>query len=142
MARLKLKDGKTHREVGETIMKMGAATYRSNPTEPFDPTPAYDFEQEFLSLFQDRTLPIPQSLKQMSQVPVEDGVAVLFHFDRTIEEAGKRMRIVNIAVPDFEGKITQRLATTTPATTSGLEFELDDLAAEAFGYIVIFGCVG
>jgi hypothetical protein len=142
MARLKLKDGKTHRQVGEAIMKMGAATYRSNLAEPFDPTPAYVFEEEFLDLFQDRAITVPQTLKQVPHVPVEDGVAVLFHFDRTIEDDGRRMRIVNIAVPNFEGKLTQRLQGAATKSSGELEFELDDLAAEAFGYIVIFGCAG
>jgi hypothetical protein len=149
MARLRLKDGQTYRSVGHVVVKMAQAVHRDDAKESFDPDPAYDHEEEFQGLFEEPFLDVPAELKTFHEPSMDkDGVMVLFHFDRThrIEENGttRTVRVVNIAVPDFEGKTTSQNERNAPSTQEAQKdtFDLTDVAAEAFGFIVICGCVG
>lgn len=145
MARLLLKPGETYRSVGHVVVKMAEAVHRQDIAKAFDPKPAYQYEDEFQSLFNETFLEVPESLKTLEEPEIDsDGTMVLFHFDRTRDIDGKTVRIINIAVPDFEGKSTSQNDRDEPITQQPQHdnFDLTDVAAEAFGFIVICGCVG
>jgi hypothetical protein len=114
MARLKLKTGNGYAAVGQLLMEM-ARTERDGA----DLTP---LERQFEDLFDDR---FSASLKEGGK----DDVHLVFHRDRT-EQSG--LRVVNVVVPDLDVKLRRK---PEPGT-------LDDVAAEAFGYVTIMGCAG
>jgi len=145
MARLKLKQGETYRSVGHVVVKMAESVHRPDVETSFDPEPAYAHEAGFQALFNETFIEVPQELKTLIEPEIDrDGTMVLFHFDRTLEIDGKTVRFVNIAVPDFEGKTTSQNSRGEPITEQPQQanFDLTDVAAEAFGFIVICGCVG
>lgn len=131
MARLKLKAGETYQSVGATLLQMAEAVRRDSPEQPFSAAPGADLSDRFKSLFDERFVDAPPTLREAESLPVEDGVRLVFHFDRTVTEKDRTMRVVNVAVPDLTGK-------GSVAEENGLS----GIAREAIGFVAVCGCVG
>lgn len=151
MARLKLRDGVTYGDVGDIVARLAGEAQNGVELESSDAI------KEFKALI-DEDLETVSGLMvnevSLSSVPSveDDSVFVNFHFDKTFTDSGKRVRIVNVVIPDFNDKLTAIVRQGQPQDASvwkegdpELERSLADLsqvAKEAFGFIVICGCVG
>lgn len=132
MARLKLRTGESYSSVGTALLEMAEAVRRDTPEQRFSPDGGMELSERFKSLFDERFVDGPPTLRATGdEGPVEDGVRLVLHFDRTVSEGGKTMRIVNVAVPDLTGK--GRIDRDTG---------LSGIAEEAIGFITICGCAG
>jgi hypothetical protein len=112
MARFKLIEGKSIRDLGVAVIEAAAAHYK-------DKMASGSAEGAILDLI-DRDSLIRQEFS--------------FHYDRTNrDEAGKVVsQTVNICIPDLDGK--------THRVVASEDFNLDYVAAEAFGIVTIMGC--
>lgn len=132
MARLKLKSGENYRSVGAALLEMAEAARREPPEQGISATEGVDPSERFKALFDERFVEGPPALRAAEEdLRVEEGVRLVLHFDRTVSEGGKTMRIVNVAIPDLTGK-------------GGMEREsaLSGIAEEAIGFITVCGCAG
>ena len=113
-------------------LRLAEAVRRDTPEQRFSPDRGVELSERFKALFDERFVDGPPTLlKTGDDGPVEDGVHLVLHFDRTVSEGGKTMRIVNVAVPDFTGK--GRIDRDTG---------LSGIAEEAIGFVTICGCAG
>lgn len=151
MARLKLKDGVTYGEVGDVIARLageaqsGASLQNSQALEDFE---------ELLDTSSEAVAGLALNEFVTSSLPTVNGdsVFVNLHIDRTLDHEGKKVRVVNVVVPDFNDKLTKiarQGGVVGVASTGDSQEELNEaladlseVAKEAFGFIVICGCAG
>ena len=148
MARLKLKQGIHYRDVGEVIADM--ATHAKEGNMSAVGTDA-DRLKGLIDQSGETILDIVPNQVRTGNIPDTkvDSVYLNVHFDHTERRDGYRVRIVNVVVPDFDGKLSQALRKggfdAQIAEGRGEDFrksivDLDAIAMEAFGFITICGC--
>lgn len=151
MARLKLKDGVTYGDVGDIVARLAGEAQSNVDIE------ASATINDFKALI-DEELETVSGLKvnevSLPSVPTaeKDSVFVNFHFDKTITDSNRKVRIVNIVIPDFNDKLTSIVRQGALHEEGAWNYEdpelersladLSQVAKEAFGFIVICGCVG
>ena len=145
MARLKLKPGVNYRDIGYVISDMATEAKSSRTaihSEHLDQLRALIDENK------EAVLDVVPNWLEEERMPRSTGNSVYLnvHFDRTIDHGGHKVRVVNIVVPDFDGKISKmirsgKLDTSTNDLGAGI-LDLNDVAMEAFGFVVICGCAG
>lgn len=112
MARLKLADGTNLKQVGHSVFEAAAAFATGSESEKLAA------ESRIMSCFN----------------CLGKQVEFRYHYDHTRENIpGVRISVVNIVVPNMEGKVRD-------STMALSVFDLSDLAAESMGYVVIMGC--
>lgn len=148
MARLKLKDGVTYKQVGQAIADL-AAEAKGNGANKFSIETTSGLTC-LIDQSDDVLLDEPIVSFGPERVPTleANSIQLAFHVDRTFEQDGHRVRIVNIVVPDFDDKVSRILRSDGKELESLDQeaakslFDLDDIAKEAFGFITICGCAG
>jgi len=141
VSRLRMKSSTTMRNVGDELLDMSKAVYRP-PSTAFSSNAAEQFEIKFCDLFEGN-LRIEGPSMHGSEPDRAPGTVLRFHYDRTYEVAeGKYLNIVNVLVPDLNGKVLDDRADRVAAIGAGdpFQFDLDDFAAEALGMITILSC--
>jgi hypothetical protein len=147
MARLTLRPNVTYQQVGDVVAQM-AAHAKQGDKQAAEASIAElkdliseDFEEVLIG-------PSEYLGVESKETPKADSVQLNFHFDRTVQQDGHRVRIVNVVVPDFEDKLGQVIrAGKIDSLKVGSDvhkaiLDLDAVAKEAFGFITICGCAG
>ena len=147
MARLTLQPDVTYQNVGDVIVQMASHAKQGDmiaaggSLQQFKDLICQDCEQvligpsEFLGV-------------KATPTPAADSVQINFHFDRTFEQDGHTVRIVNVVVPDFDDKFGKLIRSgdldslKVGADIRQSVLDLDAVAKEAFGFITICGCAG
>lgn len=141
MSRLRMKPSTTMRNVGDKLLDMSKAVYRP-PNAAFSANAAEQFEIELCDLFEG-DLRIEGPAMHGSEPDQAPGTILRFHYDRTYEVAkGEYLNVVNVLVPDLNGKVLEGRAERVAAVGAGdpFQFDLDDFAAEALGMFTILSC--
>lgn len=145
MSRFALSPGATIGSLGSLVLKLAKLTYRPS-NQPFEFNSVGDLaplqvseETEFLPSFSNQIVGGAEYGVGDSTTPgtsgILDGTLVIFHFDRThTDEQGNRMKIVNVVVPDLDGKYDP-MEPERPCNPN-----LDGAAAESVGYVVYAHC--
>ena len=125
MARLTLRDGRSYADLGQLVLKLAGEVQSGQTLDPKTLT------SDFQDLVTNDLLQVePGELRTGEGGYSGDQVAIRLHYDQTLTSAEGSLRIVNIVLPDLEGK--------SPEGDAGLA----KVAQEAFGFITICGCAG
>ena len=138
MARLKLKPGITYGDVGEVVTRMASESQTGQITL------ASPLLSDFTNLLDETIANVAfgQAEPDASTKADANSVYVNFHFDRTIQLGENQVRVVNVVIPDFDGKSADASQQGGGTGGDGSPPDLGGVAKEAFGFIVICGCVG
>lgn len=146
MARLALKPGVSYAQVGQAIANIAASA------KLLDEAAVNQDIHHFRNLIDESQEgiidgpPVEFGASTISTIE-KSSVLINFHVDRTFEQDGFRVRVVNVVVPDFNDKIVERVKVgdfdieaegNKELLTTILN--LDAIAKEAFGFITICGC--